>query len=409
MKLNSVSIYFLTNLMLAGLPLVTLPFFTHYMTPADYGVWGIFNLLAMYIGVVSRWELNNSLKANFAGRDKLEFKAYINSAFYFGVMVLVFFVILWLIVLPWNMGWNGVGAAWILGLICISFMKVQAINLHNLFQISNRAVLYSFWSICANVALYGISILLMYCFGMGWEGRAWAEFIVASVSFVFVIYYLRDDFGLGFELDFSVLLKMLQFSTPILGAAVISFYILTFDRLMLAKEFNPEVLGLYMVALQISSSLGLIFNSIAPAWEASVYNFAAPSLHSHIKVHLKKFIFIALLVVVALLILPSFLGWILTLLTNKDYQGSEIFILPTLLLVATNGLFSLMQPLMIFLNKNKDFLKIKMAMLIMVTILMPYSIELFGAKGPALGLAFCYVAGIFSLFFLMRNLININH
>lgn len=405
MKLNSISIYFLTNLTLAVLPMATLPIFTRYMTPADYGVWGFFNLLAMYLGVISRWELNSALKFNYVKLKKIEFSDCIKAAFVFSFFVMVLFILIWVFLFAWGEGWNGVESTWIFALIIIAFMKVQSINLHNLFQISERSILYCIWALCSNIGLYAISLLLMSYSSMAWEARGWAELIIAAVSFLVTLYYFKSDFALNFELnfDFKIMYRMLKFSTPIMGAAVINFYISTIDRLTIAGEFNPQIFGLYMVALQVSSSLSLIFNSISPAWESSIYNSSQTSSVINVKIHLRKLILLSIGVLIIVIASPDILIWILKKLTTKDYDEASIYIFPTMIMIAASGIFSLLQPLMIVLNKNKEFLQIKIGMFIFITINMSYFVESYGPKGPAYGLAFCYFLGAVAVIVLINK------
>lgn len=391
MRVKNLTIYFVFNALSALMPIVTLPLFTTYMSPKDFGIWTIFTLAAMYASTVARWEINTSLKSDFylEGND---FSLQASTAFWYGCGWFLTLVILWGAVSPKLIIWNGINSEWLLAIGAIAFFRYQTVNLHQLLQLQNRAMLYGVWSLCANIGLYGISIILMIFLNMDWRARAWAEIFVGCASFLLAVFFWRKDYGLRCKFSYIELLRMWRFSTPYIFAAMIGYLLMTADRLFIGKMMDAEHLGLYSIAVQLSASLSLLISALVPEWEAALYKHEG-SLKLHIRKKLKKYIVIVLLGLPIVLIMPPVLQLVLPYLTRKSFAGAEIYILPALMIVAAAGGFTLLQPMMVMLKKSDAYLKINMAMLVVCSISMWLLIPLYGVHGAAYSLVGSYLLG----------------
>lgn len=391
MKVKNITTYFVFNVLSALMPIVTLPLFTTYMSPKDFGVWTIFALAAMYVSTVARWEINTSLKSDFYLGDN-DFSLKTSTAFWYGCGWFLILIILWAVAFPKHLMWNGLNCDWMLAIGVVAFFRYQTVNLHQLLQLQNRAMLYGAWSFFANTGLYGISIILMICFNMDWRARAWAELSVGCASFLVAVFFWRKDYGLRCKFSWNQLLRMLRFSTPYIFAAMIGYLLMSADRLFIGKMMDAERLGLYAIAVQLSASLSLLISALVPEWEAALYKHEG-SLKLHIRRQLKKYIVIVLLALPVVLIMPSVLQWVLPYLTQKSFSGAESYIAPALIIVAAAGAFALLQPMMVMLRKSNAYLKTNIAMLVVCSISMWLLIPSYGVYGAAYSLAGSYLLG----------------
>lgn len=391
MKLRSLSIYFIFNVLSALMPIVTLPFFTRYMTPQDYGTWTVFSLMTIYVSAVSRWEINNALKVKFVNAE-IDFSLYSSTAFFFACGWFALFFLLWLVTLPWNPGWNGVSGIWFIALGSLAFFRYQTINLHQLLQLESRSFLYGLWSFLANLGLYGVAILLLMFADMDWRARAWAELLVAAISFLWALEFWRKDYGLRWRFDVRVLYEMLIFSSPLMLSSLISYLLTTVDRLFIAQMLGAEQLGLYTIAVQLSASMGLFMSAVAPAWEAGLYNYQG-SLAVHIRRRLRLFAMVVLLTAGVLMVLPALLEWVLPLLTHKSFNSAQVYLFPALLVAACTGLFVLLQPIAVLLNRTRFFAILNLCMFAVACAGMLWCIPLFGGPAAAYSLAATYLCG----------------
>lgn len=391
MRVRNITTYFVFNALSALMPIVTLPLLTTYMSPKDFGIWTIFTLAAMYSSTIARWEINTSLKSDFylEGND---FSLQTSTAFWYGCGWFLILIILWAAAFPKNLIWNGINSEWILAIGAIAFFRYQTVNLHQILQLQNRAMLYGVWSLFSNAGLYGIAIILMIFLNMDWRARAWAEISVGCASFMVAVFFWRKDYGLRCKFSWNQLLRMLRFSTPYIFAAMIGYLLMTADRLFIGKMMDAEHLGLYAIAVQLSASLSLLISALVPEWEAALYKHEG-SLKLHIRRKLKKYIVIVFLSLPIILIMPPFLQWLLPYLTQKSFAGAESYIAPALIIVASAGAFALLQPMMVILKKSNAYLKTNIAMLVLCSISMWLLIPSYGVYGAAYSLAGSYILG----------------
>ena len=389
----------------ALLPIVTLPLFTQYMSPQDYGNWTIFTLIVMYVSTISRWEINNALKLNFF-KSETDFSLYASTAFIFACGCFGLFGVFWLATLPWKLGWGEVDNKWFFVIGMLAFFRYQTVNLHQLLQIENRSLIYGTWSFLANLIMYGVALFMLMYFHMDWRARAWAELLVGTLSFAVAFIFWRKYYGLRRRFDRGVLVEMLISTSPLMLSSAVGYILITMDRLFIAKMVGAEQLGLYTIAAQLAASVGLFMSAVAPTWEATLYNYEG-SLAEHIRKKLKVYAVIVLLTLIILVVMPTLLKGLLPYLTTKSFVSAEIYVFPTLMVATTTGLFALLQPIAVILKKGKIFAAINIGMLVTACAGMFLCIPIIGARGAAYSLAATYFAGGVLLFFFILRWVQI--
>jgi len=152
--LRSFSSYFVFNVLSALLPIVTLPLFTRYLTPADYGVLAIFNIVAMFAGNFFRLELNSALKREYV-EGFGTFSRYVSTAFAFSHFLLLLCALVLLLLMPWMHAFHGIGVQWYFVVLLLAYLRFHTVCLHHLFQLSNRAVLFGASGLVATHVTFG--------------------------------------------------------------------------------------------------------------------------------------------------------------------------------------------------------------------------------------------------------------
>jgi len=104
----------------------------------------------------------------------------------------------------------------------------------------------------------------MISLGWGWQARAWSDVFVAIVAFPIAIYFLRRDYALKWHFDIASLEKMLRFSSPLLLTSMLSYVLISADRLFIAEMVGSQELGLYTVAVQLASAMGMFIGAALP-------------------------------------------------------------------------------------------------------------------------------------------------
>lgn len=390
---KSVSIYLVFNVLSALLPIITLPIFTRYMTPSDYGILAIFNIMCMFSGNIFRLELNAALKRVYATNIN-DFPVYLNTAISFSNKLLILCVITLLALLPWLHDYNGVTTPWFFAILLLAYLRFQTVVLHHLLQLTNRPLLYGVWGLVANLATFGLTFLFLFWNGLGWQARSFSELLVALVSFPIAIIFFRKDFALRRQFDWNVLKTMLRFSLPLLMSSMIGYLLLVMDRLFIAELVGQKKLGLYAVAVQLSAIVGLFFGAILPVWESWIYRKTS-NLNLKDLSQIMRWLFIVILISLLFNFLaPLALAFILPFLVDQSFAGVDLFLQPVITSALVVSIYGMTVPILTFMRKVTFIVKINIMMLILSFPILYFCIQEWGTVGAAYGLTIVYGTGL---------------
>ncbi len=400
--LRSFSSYFVFNVLSALLPIATLPLFTRYLTPADYGVLTIFNIVAMFAGSIFRFELNSALKREYAD-DYSSFAKYISTAFVFSHFLLLLCALALVVLTPWLSAFHGIGVGWYFAVLLLSFLRFHTVCLHYLFQLSNRAVVFGAWGLIATLVTFGLALGMMIYFGWGWQARAWADVIVAVIAFPVAVYFLKKEYSLAWCFDSISLKKMLRFSAPLFVSSMLGYVLISSDRLFIAEFVGPKELGLYSVAVQLSSAMGMFLGALLPTWESWIYTSQGGVHRGNARKVLFRFSGLVAALCVVASVLPILLNLVLPYLTDESFSGVEIYLMPSVVAATSVGVFGLLSPILVYMRKTRIVAGITIIMVVLNFGFLYYFIGAWGALGAAYAMTLSYVLGcIFMLYFIIR-------
>jgi len=402
MHLKSVSIYFFFNIINAILPIVTLPFFTRYLTPDDFGTLTVFNIACMITAVLFRMEINTVLKRQSV-ESKESLTRYLSTAFVFSNFLLLTGALLIgvasFVIPSWNKGLT----LWASMVLMISYSRFHTVNLHHLFQINNRAFVYGLWGLLVTLGSFGGAFILLSVTSLKWEARAWADLLVAAIALIPAVYFLRKEYALSWKFDWNTLKDTLRFSLPLLPGSFISYLFMVSDRLFLAELVGPKELGLYSVAIQLSSAVTLILGALLPPWESWLFNLKGGITAGNIDKILTRFLLVLAAMVLVMFGLPKILEWVLPFITSKDFSNARLYLLPTIASATAAGLFALLLPILTYLRRTTIIAAVHVVMLLInFGVLYPY-IKWWGTAGAAYAVVTSYVVGGVGLILFMRK------
>jgi O-antigen/teichoic acid export membrane protein len=405
---KNISIYFLINVTTPLIPLLTLPVFTKYLTPHDYGVLTLFNILCMYSANLFRMEINSALKRFYVSSYE-EFSSYINTAFWLANLLLIFFMSILIILSPWIDKYKGLDKTWYFVILLLAYLRFHSVILHHLFQLNNRALIFSLWGISVNFGTFAIAYLIILQERLTWEARAISEILIALLLFPLTVYFLQKDFKLQLQFYFSIkaIKRMLVFSSPILLATIVGYILISLDRIFIAEFVGIEDLGLYAVAVQLSAAVGIIYGSILPVWESWIYQRKNNLTNLDFINIFKALFYLSIASFIIYLALPDLILFIIPYLIDKKFVGVDYFIRAVTLSAILSALLGMVYPVINFLQVNKFIAYLNIVMLAISVPLLYYFVSAWGGIGAAYAVAIVngvgYVSAILYLYLLYRS------
>lgn len=388
--ISGAGIYFFSNIINAVIPFILLPILTRYLTPSEYGEVAMFQTL---IGAVSAFVGISFVGA--AGRKfyekglkKTELAEFIGSCVQ---LIIVFSLLALLILFIFRIQlseWIGIKTDYvILAVFVASFTVVITMRLDQ-WQIRKQAVKYGLLQISQSLFNMLLSLFLVIVLLKGAEGRINAQILTSLVFIVIALYLLKKDNLLKvFTWRKDYLSEVLKFGVPLMPHLAGGFLLTTVDRFVINREIGLAEAGIYMVAVQLTSAIGIVFDAINKAYVPWLYEkLTEDQLYEKKRIVKLTYIWFSLIIVgvgVSFLIGPS----IVILIAGKEYAEAGKVVGWLALGQGFQGMY-LMVTNYIFYSKRTGLLSVaSISSGILNLILLVLLVRVFGLEGAAMAFA----------------------
>lgn len=312
--------YMFWQLTAASIPFFMLPIFTRIISPADYGVYGLFMAVLLIINPLINPGYISCLARNYKGQSARDSAQQIHimltlALFVTGVLAGVIIACGgWLehvthMPRTWQFAWLLLGYAGFL----VNLRFVVAELMHQPHH-------YAFYRLGLALLLYTIAFMCVYAFTMSWKGLVLGQVLATTIMAVFAFIFFRKAFLRRYgpiRYDTSDVWQILRFSLPLvfynIGLALIQLT----DRLVLNYFYDTGVVGGYTAGVQLANVIFIFVTAVLQAFTPWVYE----KLHSQ---------------------------------TGKD-KLIKAAIAISLLFVVVGGAYAVISPLLIKVIFNSDF------------------------------------------------------
>jgi O-antigen/teichoic acid export membrane protein len=377
------------------IPLISLPFFTRYISPSDFGtlalsvIYGVFIVGLLNLGLISVFERNYFELKERGERIELMWTCiiFVLTNLTIGVMLTFYFEV------SINHILFGEIFPTYLTVLAISHLSIKSILQYFYIYLRNakKANLYALISIAEALICVALSIYFVY-YQKGVLGYVLGQAI--GVFSIFVLLFLWSLMNNQVHFKIKLLRQNLALSLPLTPRVFFGTINTQFDRFMLGKLNSSLGVGLYDIGQKIAN-LGFLFMTVLQQVFSpevfSTYINKPKQFATHVGNFLVPFFYVSLLFC---LLLGVFSQEIVILLTTPAYYDSYPIIVILNMLYATY--FFGKQPQLILAKKMKlisylSFLTIFINMLFNIPL-----IYFFGIIGAAWGTFFSgmFVASI---------------
>ena len=259
------SIYLVGDLIRRPISLLLLPFYTRYLTPADYGIIELLDLAIMVISlVVGLSAAGDALVRIYheqtTVRNRNAAVGFVSSA---GAMAMAMPLSMWLFHADYTHLIR-------LALLCISFGAVTE-TLMLYLQIKGRPVRFVCFSVTQTISLVGFNVYFIGGRGMGVEGFVLSKCIVLiTVATVLLIFTIRET---GFRFSWTIARSFASFGAPLILSSLSTFSIHFSDRFFVARFCTLADLGVYALAYKVGMLVSILVGGpFGSVWNATFYS-----------------------------------------------------------------------------------------------------------------------------------------
>lgn len=271
------SVYLLGNILQRAVSFIMLPIYTHYLTPADYGVLELLSMVIDFVAIIFGLRVADAVFRYYAKykeqRDKNE--VITTSMFLLLILNVMGVFLIWSTAgLLSHMVFGESAKASLLMLFSFTLLTQSLVSVPMVFlKARQKSFTFLGFSISKLLMQLGLNIYFIVFLGMRVEGVIYSALITGVImSSVLSVYTLSIT---GIHCSLAKAKQIVKFSIPLIGAALLAFYFTFGDRYFLQLFSGTEEVGIYALAYKFGFLLGfLVLGPFSSIWNSEMYSVA---------------------------------------------------------------------------------------------------------------------------------------
>ncbi len=341
--LKSLSIYTFSNVLNASIPFLLLGFLTNKLSPADYGLISIFQLILSLTIPFTGLNAEGAVSREYFSEEtnKANFSHYVSNSVFLVVVVSIIVMIVFLLTGDYIQQLTDFPSPWLWVVVVCAFSNNISEILLSVWQVKYKSIQYSIFRIVKTLVELGLSVFLILAIKSSWESRINGQLIASFIFVLLAFFFLYKEKLLKKGINRKNIKDIIQFGVPLIphvtGAVLISMA----DRLFITKMVSLSEAGLYAVGFQVAQIISLIQNSFNLAWVPWFYGkLNEKSDTTNLKI-VKFTYFYFLLMILITIGLTLFTPILFELFLGKDYSKAVKFVFWIALGFSFNGMYKM--------------------------------------------------------------------
>jgi len=376
MLIKNSFIYLGTEIINKAIPFLLLPIITRYLTPEEYGIYGIYQVIISFFTPFISMSLDINITRNFFKVSKEKLSSILNSLIIIlHLNLFIGLIIIYIISLFFE---NPFGLPSNILLIMPIIIFVQTINSFNLTILRNKqkAMQYGVFQIILTSINFSLTLLLLLVFHQNWQSLVYGVLISHSILMIYSLYYLKIKYKLSFKL--YPLKEIYKISLPLIFHLLGGSIIFLSDRLFIQQMLGLKEVGLYSIGNQFGMITMIIVNSIIVAINPWMYKKLADKINIQKEIYALMGLFIIIGIVVWLSSL-----FIFPYMVDNNYKSAKQVIFWISMAFVFRGWYQIYYNIVLDAGKTNIFMYITFGAGIINLILNYFLIKLNGMIGAA--------------------------
>lgn len=256
-------LYLVSNIINAVIPFALLPILTRNMTPSEYGEVAMFQTYLSALGAFVGLNVVGAAGRKFYEKklSDNDFNEYIGNCLIIIGATGVCVLLLTLVFSEFISEIVGLSRDWVVLSVFVS-SALTVVNLRlGQWQVKREAFIYGVFQVSLGILNMMLSLYMVLWEKKGSDGRIGAQSIVIVFFSFIALYSLCKNKNL-FNLNKSYIIDALKFGIPLLPHVAGGFLLASVDRFIINKKLGMHEAGIYMVAVQLSFILSIVFDAI---------------------------------------------------------------------------------------------------------------------------------------------------
>lgn len=349
---KSASIYTLTNIINALIPFLLIPVLTRYLTPADYGMTAMMQVMIGFVTPFVGLNLQGAISVKYYQKDQIDFPQYVSNCFF---VLVASSILLTICVVFFNHQISRLTSfpiEWIWSIILICFGQFLISVVLTILQVSVKPKTYASLQISQIIMNFTLSLWFIAILHYNWQGRVIAQVITISFFCIVGIILLKKWGLLNFSYKKKYMIDALKFGIPLIPHTLSGYFVSMADRYLITNMIGLEATGIYAVGAQVGMAMQLLAHSFNQAYSPWLFRILSkPSDEMKKKIVKLTYAYFVVILLIALMfsfIMPVFLQYYL----GDKFHGSGDYVFGIALAGAFNGMYFMVVNYIFYIGKT---------------------------------------------------------
>jgi len=348
------AVYFISNIFNALAPLILLPYLTRTITPSELGEITMFQTFVLGLGAFVGLSVHGAAARKYFDKEVTsdELSSYVGACIQ--ILIVTFFLtfLVGLMFISQLSELLSIRESWVLVAISASFFSFIIQLRLSQWQIRHKSHSYGFIQVGLSVSDLLLSVVLISYVSLNYEGRVISIFSVYLLFATISLYSLSKDRLINIKSFCWIRIKeILDFGVPLIPHVIGAFFLVAADRFIINLRLGLDDAAFYMVAVQFSLALKLVFDASNKVYSPWLFSKLANNDFSDKLLIVKYSYMFAIFAILIGLAYGSVGPFFIGLVAGSDYIKAADAFLFICLGQSFNGLY-LMVTNYIFYTKN---------------------------------------------------------
>jgi O-antigen/teichoic acid export membrane protein len=388
-------------LLVRGISVLLLPFYTRVLNPADYGVMETIGIAVMFLTTALPLEISQAVGRFFTdSRDREERRTIASTSFWFTLAVLAIFAVFPLLFAPALSRW-ALGSESLVNVVRVASagFVLQGLLYQTLEQLrwQIKPVQHAITAITTTLVLIAVTAYMVLGFHTGVIGIFYGQLAGNVLGVALAMWFGRSSYG--FHFDARRLRQLLAYSIPLVPSTAAIVTALMVDRIAVRSLMSLASLGVYSIAYRFATVISVVMFGVNGAFMPLVISHhreaTTPAAIADI---FRYFVYLATLIFLGM---SLYSGWILRVMTTPHFYGAGA-VVPIVVLAVTFSAMGLFAPGLQLAKRTRRIAAVNIAAAVINAVLVFLLIPYLGLVGAGLGTAVSFF-GAFAVLMAMSQ------
>jgi len=355
------------------------------LTVEEFGTVAIFQTIAVGISACFSLGMHNSVtRIYFYDQKKNTYETAVSVSLFFFM-----FICISLLIIPYlfpNELKLYLGLDYNLAMLCILLAFSEYVYRLNLidFQVRKIAKKYAFLQIALALSRAILTVFLVFIYQYGLYGRITALVIAAVIFAIVSVLFLLKRGALVFPTKKNVdsLKELMLLGLPLVPHLIFTYFITSIDRFFINDRLGVEILAIYMLAVQLSSVVKVLFDAINKAYLPILFENLKNGKPVLLK-SIKDISIICIVILFPLFLLYPYLETVFKFIFGGEYSDSVLIFSVLVVAQLINGITQLANGYCLYKKKTGIMSVVTITSGVLNIAFLIYAVPNFGAIGAA--------------------------